>query len=675
MVNSDKNRLTVLQIFNNPIRYEVPSFYQRPYVWTREKQWDELWEDIRRKTEELLETSGDSENGEQDEDLDISNHFFGAFVVRPYVQYGFGPQRKDVIDGQQRLTTLQIILLAFEHTASDLIGADHQVSKSIRFLVENPNCEPSDDWRFKIWPTETDRNVFSKIFGTLNRAEVETALSNTGQPDNVKCALNEEKGIDGAYIYFSNCIRNFLTSESDGDQIPIAETERRIRKLYEVVAQRMDLVIIELGSTDDPQVIFEALNGRGTPLLPSDLIKNFVFERARQTAKVKDPMPLYSKYWSHFDSAEDISSKPDDEAAPAKFWKVEVRQGRLFRPRIDLFLFHFLQYRKGKEIPITELFKQFKIWWKDQNSSSKNEFEAVLSDIQRHSETFKHIMVPDPKQTPVSNSLRRLRAMDTSTIFPVLLFLCAEAEKPTGKTNLSDLPQLLLDIESYLVRRSICGLTAKNYNSLFLKVLSALRAMPDLNRNSVATVLMNETGASTYFPKDDEFHRAWVSRPVYASSKAVFISMLLSAIDVSMKKQGEEQHTFDYDSLWIEHIMPRRWQANWRLDNPDAEHHKDIATNESISNREWREDLLHTIGNLTLLTAKLNDRISNGPFYDPKSRTDKFREIRDHSRLRLNDCLAETTVWDENAIAGRAEDLYRIAVKIWPYPMIAQAAQ
>jgi uncharacterized protein with ParB-like and HNH nuclease domain len=92
--------LTIFSLFDGQQRFVVPLF-QRPYVWTREKQWEPLWEDIVEKTAEIMNNP--------DEPDKVNMHFLGAVVLNSIRQVGFQVPTKSVIDGQQRITTLQII--------------------------------------------------------------------------------------------------------------------------------------------------------------------------------------------------------------------------------------------------------------------------------------------------------------------------------------------------------------------------------------------------------------------------------------------------------------------------------------------------------------------------------------------------------------------------------------
>ncbi len=100
------------------------------------------------------------------------------------------------------------------------------------------------------------------------------------------------------------------------------------------------MVVIDLDKHDETQVIFETLNARGTDLLPADLIKNFLFRRA--LANNEDVERLNSKYWQNFET---------------EFWREEVKQGRLKRPRIDLFISHYLTMMTQDEVRSAHLFR------------------------------------------------------------------------------------------------------------------------------------------------------------------------------------------------------------------------------------------------------------------------------------------------------------------------------
>ena len=210
-----------------------------------------------------------------------------------------------------------------------------------------------------------------------------------------------------AYLYFYEEALEYADDKSNEEYY--TPSIERIEALVDAITKRMELVLIELEERDNPQVIFETLNALGEPLLPSDLIRNFVFLEA--TRRVENVDSLYSSYWKQYDEPVGSSSS---------FWKHSEKQGRLSRPRIDLFMFHYLVCKTEHEFLITHIFPEFRMWW-NRSWTTNTTVESQLQEIQRHSEVFKNFF------STANNSrfdlfLSRLRVIDTSTIFPLLLF-------------------------------------------------------------------------------------------------------------------------------------------------------------------------------------------------------------------------------------------------------------
>ena len=106
---------------------------------------------------------------------------------------------------------------------------------------------------------------------------------------------------------------------------------------------QLRLVAIDLEQGDDAQVIFETLNSRGAPLLPGDLVKNYLFRQAQTEGVAVEP--LYERHWKAFDDA---------------WWRTEMRQGRLKRPRLDIFLQHYLSLKTRDDVLVTHIFETYR---------------------------------------------------------------------------------------------------------------------------------------------------------------------------------------------------------------------------------------------------------------------------------------------------------------------------
>jgi hypothetical protein len=220
----------------------------------------------------------------------------------------------------------------------------------------------------------------------------------------------------------------------------------------------LQLVVIELEGNDDPQIIFETLNARGQPLLPSDLIRNTIFHQASvdqaRAADEKYADELYERYWHPFDNNR-ISTPINGED---RYWHVQERQGRLNRPRIDLFIFHFLVMQTGRELAIGGIFQEFRDW-RDQSTES---LETFLDELKRYSLIFRGLISPSGNERTATFA-HRLRTLDTGTVYPLLLYILGLSEEYLTR---DDRVQVISDLESWLIRRLVCQLTNKNYNHI-----------------------------------------------------------------------------------------------------------------------------------------------------------------------------------------------------------------
>lgn len=247
-------------IFNMPQRLLVPLF-QRPYIWSEETQWAPLWADVERLAEKALS-----------QDLS-ARHFLGAVVLQQEPTSIGTLVSRTIIDGQQRLTTLQLLFDAIHEEITRLGLA--KTAQRIVDLVENAEHqrrEPED--RFKVWPTNRDRDAFSEVMSV-------------GTPNYPELKHGNEK-IVRAHEYFSHQARAWLAVEE-------SSAELRASVLVDAVATRLQLVVIELKADEDAQEIFETLNARGTPLSAADLIKNLVFQRLN--ASPANAEKAYHEYW------------------------------------------------------------------------------------------------------------------------------------------------------------------------------------------------------------------------------------------------------------------------------------------------------------------------------------------------------------------------------------------
>lgn len=599
-------KLTLERVFERTERLEAPLF-QRPYVWKQEQNWLPLWESIQKVAEKRCTGAT------------TRPHFLGTVVLDQLKTPTGRMHARQIIDGQQRLATLQLALAAARDLCR-MFGQDRHAQAFKKFTENDVPLSDDPDDHFKVWPTNADRADFREVM-------------RAGSPEEVRKLPHSDPEdqwlIPDAYLYFSEMFAEWLGAPDGEDLV------KRLSALYETLKSDLHIVVIDLEENDDPQLIFETLNALGTPLLPADLVKNYLFHKAE--AEGEETTKLYDQFWRTFDSGK-------------AYWRQEVRQGRLKRARLDLFLGHYLIMNVGEDVSIPHLFSIFRdfVEKKPNGKSAATHMELFRSyaDVYRSFDEC-------PSGSREELFFCRLRQMDTTTIYPLLLEIFKRHRSGLPRENLET---ILVDLESFLVRRAVCELTPKNYNRLFADMTEQLRGKDDFSPSAVRAFLLAQTAETARWPEDEEFKASWLTVNFHRRLRATKTRMILEAIEAALYTDKTERVQIQ-GGLTIEHLLPRGWQEQeWRLQlKNDTPEEREKAT-------RLRNEMLHKVGNLTLLTWKLNPAISNGPW--AKKRT----EILKHSALNLNRVFQDVEAWNEQLIQRRSEELFEYAIRIWPHP-------
>jgi hypothetical protein len=195
-------------------------------------------------------------------------------------------EKRQVIDGQQRLITLQIFLSAFRDFCrtqeSEELANECDSFTLNKGMMADPTVE-----KYKVWPTQLDRNQFADVVLSGSRLELEKKhpiiyQKRARKPD-PRLRMVE------AYLYFYDQLAHFFLGA--GSEQPVA-ADRQLTSRFDLCLQALknslQVVVIDLDREDDAQVIFETLNARGEPLLPADLLRNFIFLRAARAGAFPD---------------------------------------------------------------------------------------------------------------------------------------------------------------------------------------------------------------------------------------------------------------------------------------------------------------------------------------------------------------------------------------------------
>ncbi|HEY1305396.1 MAG TPA: DUF262 domain-containing protein, partial [Vicinamibacterales bacterium] len=205
------DKTSIYDLFDRQRRYAVP-LYQRPYVWTKDLQWRPLWGDVCEKAAQV-------QRGEAN-----APHFLGAIVTSQRQVYGNEVGAWDIIDGQQRLTTLQILLAACRDYLRET--GDKRFDRDLERITLNDGVRKEAFERFKVWPTNVDRPVFQQV---ITAGSVEAVLQ--AFPGLRGSRKRTVPKLAEAYLYFYRAIESFLT-EFESDE-PSSTQEQRVESLFE----------------------------------------------------------------------------------------------------------------------------------------------------------------------------------------------------------------------------------------------------------------------------------------------------------------------------------------------------------------------------------------------------------------------------------------------------------
>lgn len=550
----EANPVRVIQYFDGTKQSVIPLF-QRPYTWDQTK-WSTLWQDLLAQ----YDLGGND-----------TTHFMGAVVSVPAKSVPVGVSKYLVVDGQQRLTTIALLLCALRQyvTVPD--------QGKIEDYLINRHYQGAD--RLKLLPTHGDREAYSDLV-------LEGVLPNHGR-------------LRQAVAYFQKCIEGL---DLNGEPI-------KPQLVLQTIEQCLQVVMINLSDTDDPYLIFESLNYKGEPLTQADLVRNYVLMRFKHSLQAGgEQEQVYFKVW-----------KPMQD---------------LLGDALTDFLRHYAM-KDGDEIKQGGIYAAIKMRLGSLRESS--EVEAEVLNMKRHAEFYRSFVTPSMSE-PASVQ-RRLQAfidIDSTTCYPLLLRLFDSRQR--GAITESELEGGLAVLESFLVRRILCGLPTNALNKIFPQLTRYYQEHDVVNW--LANSLTVGTGPRRW-PSDEELEQAILSQPQYGRKATKYV---LSTIEKAF--EHKEPIDFEKAMLTIEHVLPQTLNSEWQ---------EALGPNfERIHARA-----VDTLGNLTL--TGYNYELGNMPFSDK-------RKMFAESHLEMNRWIGEQAKWDEQRIEQRAKGLVQRSLVLWPGP-------
>lgn len=257
----------------------------------------------------------------------------------------------------------------------------------------------------------------------------------------------------------------------------------------------------------------------------------------------------------------------------------------------------------GNIISIENLYDSYRRWILNERPfpSVVPELEAITSSALVEERLF-----DQDKNDALGDFGRFANAFDVSTAMPLVLYLATEA-------NLgAQLKDALSILKSYILRRDICGLTTKNYNKQFVGLIPKMREATIDQVDFLRENLSERSSDIDRWPDDEEWKSGWMSRDQYGTARQSRLNYLFEMIEKELRSERNEDIEIK-SALTIEHVMPQKWQENWVIPG-----YEDVEVDESDPDYRnkmlARNRIVNTMGNLTLLTQKLNSSVSNGPY-------------------------------------------------------------
>jgi len=604
----------------------VPS-YQRNYVWTKEDQWEPLWDDILNVTQQIL-----------DDDPQKTPHFLGTIITKGVPSGDSLLELRSVVDGQQRLTTLQL-LIAAAHSAFKEIEINDFASMFGDFLFNQQHSVKEGHEKFKIHHKSRDYVDFSAV-----------VIFALGESQEGRSDSQANQNLWECYSYFQKVVINWLQDDE------ATESPRdRADAIRKTILDMLIVVDIRLGG-ENGHAIFEALNARGEPLTEWEKTKSYILSIA-VTENDPDGDRAYEDHLERYDSDE--------------YWDQKINGPHFSGKRIDLFLFYFAQIELPKQrqkilgdeerhnLPRSRLYREFRYVGDHVYRRSEEELQGFLKRMGRYAVIYREIDLQDSQK--FSEHARLVMHRREKLILPSLVPVFMVLVDKLGYSDAFD--RALRIVDSYLMRRVAFKASYSNFDDASFDHVQALRDVPSADVCAVLIDRFEKSTKANGWPSDEAvvFHlrKADMYNNISSSKKR----LLLSGIAQKMHQEKDDGLTMPFkpkDDLTVEHVAPQKWERHWK---------EDLRFGDSEEDRQRLNGLVHRIGNLTLVTQSLNTNLSNNAW--PYK-----AELLEKDNLQMNRRLVSDmggNTWNEIEIDRRSQTIADYVSKIWPHAAALRA--
>ena len=477
----EAGKRTINDIFNGNKILEIP-FFQRAYVWDT-SQWERFLSDM--------------------EHVSMTNkpYFLGSVILKQQLttsQQSVG-DRRTVIDGQQRLTTLNIFFKVLS-----LKTKNDYLSNLFRLPMKNNEIA--------LLHNHNDVGAFNEILNLKNEDK-----------------LTSEDNVTKAYRYFSNNID--------------------VTKLnFQNILTNIMFVGIDLGTDEDEQQIFDTINSLGVKLTTAELLKNYFFGR--------DDIQLYKDYWqSMFEKDNDTKDFWDTEIVTGRLRRyfIDLFFYSLLQIKIQDSKYAVSTEDKDEFTKVEGLFDSYK---KFINKYNINKIE-LIAEIKEYASVFQSNFEIEIIDSELSNTngIERINAvifgLENTTLIPYVLFVLKNVKDDQEKESIFQY------LEAYIMRRMVCHANTKNYNQLFSDRFISNNL---LTKDSLKNFIDKRSDKVNYMPSDNELKDGFHLSKLINKQAAGIMYFIESKI---RNRAKHSTSLLGFDRYSLEHIMPKKWENNW----------------------------------------------------------------------------------------------------------------
>ena len=385
----DAGKKNLLQFLSNRQQLSIP-IYQRKYSWT-EKECDQLFEDIKRVAQSTQE----------------ENHFIGSITyMNPEGHIVMDIDKLMIIDGQQRITTISLLISALSDFLYENPVETINPKKLINYYLINE--DEMGELKYKLILTDEDKDTLIKIINNLTKEE------------KIPFDNDDSKRVKENYEYLKGRI-----NESNAELI------------YQGLNKLLIIFVALEYNKDNPQLIFESLNSTGLELSQADLIRNYIL----MGLTTDEQEELYTTYWKKIEKLFEESGS----------W--------LF----DKFIRDYLTVKTDNVPTFRNIYSDFKKY-----SKTFDSIEELVKDVFKFSKYFSCIAFGEEEDKKLKEALDSLSSMGYDVTYPFMLHLYKDYA--TGKLNVDEFVEMIRYTESYLLRRLICSIPTPSLNKTFAKM-------------------------------------------------------------------------------------------------------------------------------------------------------------------------------------------------------------